>query len=404
MVLDPDFQVAQKELDGLGLLPAGSNLIHVGPHKTGSTSIQSAFRALTPQLHQHGVHYAGGGQRVRLYLEPLGFPGLRGAKPRQESEWAALLAELADNADKRTLVSSEMLGRADDEQARQAIEHLGGTRPHVLMVARRYDTYLPSHWQQVIKGRETLSYAEYLERAIHGDDSDVLWRRIWLPHNTARQVRRWAAVVGMDAVTVVISDDRDRAFVPGVFERMLGLPDGILLRHVGRANVSLTYPEVELLRQFVITLKRHEATLEDFHDIMRSGVLRALHAGPRPAEGAPVPPPPEWAMEPLRQRSDQRIDELEELRAQGLRILGDTERIRIPEDAPVAADVASPTDVPLEVAARFNAAVVQGEMKRRKKRRQRARTQQALAVKPTARPPARRARILSRLRGLGRGV
>ncbi|MEZ5191704.1 MAG: hypothetical protein R2734_03745 [Nocardioides sp.] len=45
------------------LLPVGSRLVHIGPHKTGSTAIQSALHDVRDRLAEYDVHYAGSRRR-----------------------------------------------------------------------------------------------------------------------------------------------------------------------------------------------------------------------------------------------------------------------------------------------------------------------------------------------------
>ncbi|WP_110208417.1 hypothetical protein [Nocardioides daejeonensis] len=374
------------ELDAVHRLAEGTNLIHIGPEKTGSTAIQSAFAALRPRLADSGVLYPGNPERPRPYLEALGFHGQRGAPPRDPAEWQDLLDEVAAASASRVLISHEQLGRATDDQVRQVVASLGGERPHVLMVARRYDTFIPSQWQQGVKARTTLSYEEYLRLVMREDDSHVLWQTTWRPHDTAEQVRRWGSVVGEDAVTVVVANDQDHGFLFGVFERLFGLPDGSLREHVVRSNRSLTYPEVELLRQFAIDLKERGGTLEDFHRLMRQGVLRAMRTQPVVEGEPPVPPLPRWAMDFARRRSEQRVSDLQALQAEGLHIIGDLGRLEIPADAPMSEDLLPPAVVSLETAVRVSSALVRIEMRgqRRLKRRARRATQRGAAEPPAS--------------------
>ena len=45
--------------DAALLLPEGTRLLHIGPPKTGTTTVQAAFHAAAPRLTSQGVHYAG---------------------------------------------------------------------------------------------------------------------------------------------------------------------------------------------------------------------------------------------------------------------------------------------------------------------------------------------------------
>src|SRR3989304_5738516 len=50
----------QRTVDTEGLLlPEGTRLLHIGPHKTGTTTIQGAFHGARADLLSQGVRYAG---------------------------------------------------------------------------------------------------------------------------------------------------------------------------------------------------------------------------------------------------------------------------------------------------------------------------------------------------------
>lgn len=75
------------------LLPAGSRLLHIGPHKTGSTAIQNAFFQVRKELDRYGAHYAStGGVRPRRRCGRWVSRGRRWAAPaprcRPGSGWS----------------------------------------------------------------------------------------------------------------------------------------------------------------------------------------------------------------------------------------------------------------------------------------------------------------------------
>jgi hypothetical protein len=48
-------QLSVVRADGVPSLPDGALLLHIGPHKTGTTAIQAALANGRPQLLRHGV-------------------------------------------------------------------------------------------------------------------------------------------------------------------------------------------------------------------------------------------------------------------------------------------------------------------------------------------------------------
>ena len=61
------------------LLKPGARLLHIGPHKTGTTAIQGAFDLARARLAAHGVVYAGAERQPLLAaLAVTGQPALLG--------------------------------------------------------------------------------------------------------------------------------------------------------------------------------------------------------------------------------------------------------------------------------------------------------------------------------------
>lgn len=351
-------------------LPDGTHLLHIGPQKTGSTAIQGALHEAREAIREHGVVYPGPDAKPRDAAEVgLGFSRIR---PRgSDDAYDDLLRQVHDPTARVACVSLEAFGRADDEQAARVVEALGGERPHVLMVARRYDGLLPSQWQQRVKSRLRLSYDEWLRVVLGDPDPDEsLWSNLWVPHDTLAVVDRWGALVGHDNVTVVVADGtRDQ--LHRAFEDLLGLPDGILPREAGQANSSLSLDRTELVRALNEEFHRRgwKATKKfEQHELMRLGAVRALVNLPPDPSAPRNPPLPDWAWPRLVELSDRRVEGLAASRA---RIVGDLELLRVTPSAgdPAARDT-DPADVRIDVAATAMAAVIRqatrGERKRRR--------------------------------------
>jgi hypothetical protein len=322
-------------------LPEGTHLIHIGPQKTGSTAIQAAMHTLRPVLREHGVLYPGPGARPREAADVgLGFGRTDGRTHKTMEPWDDLLRQVRDPGHRRVCISLEAFGRATDEQIKRIIHELGGERPHVLMAARRYDSLMPSQWQQRVKSQVTLSFEEWLQVVLGPADPDnPHWRNLWVPHDTVSLVQRWADVVGDDNLTLVVLDEARRDHLHRTIESLLALPTGLLDVEGLRQNQSLTYPQVEVLRQLNLLFQRRSWTNREYHDLVRQGVVPRLLAAPAPPGEPRIPALPHWARERLLELSDQRI---EGLRALPVRVVGDLEALRVRDV--VAPDQVLPPD------------------------------------------------------------
>lgn len=254
------------------LLPEGTRLVHIGPHKTGTTAVQHAFHHHRDAIAAHGVHYAGrASQPYRPVVALTGHPGRRGAPPVVEEDWRRLVAEVDAAGDQRVLISSESLANADRPAIERLVRDLGADRVHVVRMLRRYDLVMPSQWQQSVAGGMARSYDAWLE-AVVADPAHAFWRR----HGYAELTRRWVDVVGPERVTLVVVDEGDRHHLLRVFERLLGLPPQTLPLAEGRQNRSLTRNEVEMLRAVNQQIQERHWDERAHHRYIRLGATPAL--------------------------------------------------------------------------------------------------------------------------------
>ncbi len=340
------------------VLPPGSRLVHIGPHKTGSTAIQVALQEARPLLAEHGVVYATGGASHRPDRAgwALGVRGRPAGSPQPPIEhWERLVQEVAAAGDQRVCVSNEDFGRATPELAERIVTDLGGDAVHVVAVARRLDRYLPSQWQERVKAGDHRPYDEWLGRVLATDEEwDWDRRNVWFSHDLAQLVPRWTDVVGPDRFTLILSDETDRELLPATFDALLGLPPGTVRPNPDRSNRGLSLAETELLRAVHSILEDAGWTRPQRRPWVRRSLLAEMQRRPRPT-GPSSPPLPAWAADALRERSDRRV---EEARSLGVRLVGDPESMRMPDDTPVADAASGPAALDPDLAASAVAAVI----------------------------------------------
>lgn len=234
------------------VLPAGTRLLHVGPHKTGTSSVQSAFHLARATLAAQGVRYAGPNRHpVRAAQAAIARDQAgerRGADlARPIRPWRNLLRDIERTPEARVVISSEWFADATPEAARRIVAELGPSRTHVVVTLRPLTRILPSQWQQYVQAGSSTPYERWLASVL-GEPPDPAAAAFWHRHRHDALIARWAAVVGPGAVTAIIADDRDHDAVLRVFERLTGLRPGTLVAEDSRINRSLTLPETELVR------------------------------------------------------------------------------------------------------------------------------------------------------------
>jgi hypothetical protein len=313
------------------LLPPGGRLVHIGPHKTGTTAIQAAFHASRALIAAHGVHYAG--ETIQAYRPALaltGRPGQRGTGRIAADAWERLVAEVEGYGEDRVVMSSESFSSADAAAIERLQRDLGPERVHVVRMLRRYDTLLPSLWQQRVVAGYGRSWEEYAGRIL-GNPGHKFWQRFGF----ASLTQRFVDVLGPERVTVVVVNERDHDWLLRVMRAMVGLPEDALT-HGGTArdvNRSLTWAEADMLRRVNQDFNHRPWSDAALRYYTRFGVKAALK--PFAAEGDEGRP--QVAAERLPALAEATERHWAALQDLGVRVVG--ERDWLQPSAPAAAPV-----------------------------------------------------------------
>jgi hypothetical protein len=327
----------------------GTRLLHIGPHKTGTSAIQGALYLARKRLAAEGVVYPGQGRTVLWpILAVTGQPPLHGEPQPKISYWESLAGQIAAAGDQRVVLSSEFFAQADDATARRVVTDLGGDRVHVVVTLRSLTRILPSQWQQYVQNGFHFHYLEWLE-GILSEPPSTPTPGFWLRHRHDELVARWAAVTGPENLTVIVVDETDRLMLLRVFSTMLGLPEGFLVPEQSAANRSLTAAEAELVRQLSEEFSHREWPRRNYSRFMRYGVVEQLKAGRRPAPDEPRIATPAWALDRAAAISAEMAANIEAL---GVTIVGDISALgKRPGDDPGAGADPGTLLLPVEAAA-----------------------------------------------------
>ena len=310
------------------LLPEGTRLLHIGPHKTGTTSLQNSIRANREEILRQGVYYGAPEGRLasnRIARSLLRLPFKNPDEIVEYEEWEDQVARVRASSARRVIVSGEEFSFCEKREIRTLLNDLGKDRVHVVVTVRPLAKVLPSQWQLDLRGSFTSgSFDEWLRWTLKPQGLRKIAMLLgiphpfWFRHRHDELVTRWAAEVGADRVTVVIGDDRDHRVLLRAFEGLLGLTDGTLLSVDGKSNPSLSAEEIAIiLRVQQILLERHLT----FAERVRSRQIqrRLLAQRPRSPSDSKIVIPG-WAVESVREASQKIHDGL---LASGVRIIGD---------------------------------------------------------------------------------
>lgn len=339
-------------------LPEGTRLLHIGPHKTGTTSLQSAFHVGRREAAAQGVHYAGPNRQPMQAAHAITgktSPYADGKTPSM-ARWRDLVREVNRAREPRVVISSEGFADADEAGAQKVVTDLGRGRVHVVVTLRPLATILPSQWQQYVQNGLVLAYESWLQGVLNepaGSTTPTFWQR----HRHDRLVARWAAAAGAENVTVVVADEADHDRVLRVFEWLVGLRPDSLVPQADLANRSLTFAEVETVRAFNIAFRAEGLGTQLHTKLMRFGAAEHLKRRvPRPDE--PRIQTPGWALERAAEVSREIVAGIA---GSGVRVIGELATLapmpsaEAPEPPPTPE---TPDEVWAEVAARAAVGIV----------------------------------------------
>lgn len=147
-------------------------ILHVGTHKTGTTTIQDTFALNRDDLARHGLVFPAIGPangQHGLVLDWIALPPMYQMEIRSEDAWAALARDHA-RSDRTVLVSTEELSRGapdsrvDLRRVRQLVSSFDQIR--VVCFVRNQISFLQSIYLQVITSGAHLSWQGYLDGAV----------------------------------------------------------------------------------------------------------------------------------------------------------------------------------------------------------------------------------------------
>ncbi len=328
-------------------VPDGHILVHIGPHKTGTTSLQAALYTGRGAMQVQGVHHAGWSRNpARAVQSVTGQTSAWGGTPPSIRAWRGLVRDVHRADPDRVILSSEFLAHAGPDVVRRVVDDLGRERVHVVTTLRPISRILPSMWQQSIKTGRTVPFEAWLRRLFATDKPPAAF---WTLQQHDQLIGRWAAAVGVDRVTAVVLDESDRDMVLRTFERLLGLRPETLQPVSGLANRSITAEEAEAIRAYNIAHREAGLGKQVHALVMRFGAAQYLCSLDPLADGTTIRLPA-WVLEDVARKAHEIVSGI---RASGVRVVGDLDQLLEVPGPPALGQETLPEEVPAEVAARI---------------------------------------------------
>lgn len=232
-------------------------IIHVGAPKTGTSFVQDRLFRNPEALRRQGVLYPGHRHDAH-FLAALDLMGLKwgGLEAEAVGHWAALAEQIRAHRG-TAIISHEILGIATPEQIQRARADLGGARLDVVMSVRDLVRQIPAEWQENVKHRRELTYADFLARIQDPARDSVLGWWFWGVQDVPAVLERWGAGLPAEQVHVVTvpPPGAPKDLLWQRFCAVLGVDDTEFSAQGERANPSLGVPETALVRRLNVLLK-----------------------------------------------------------------------------------------------------------------------------------------------------
>ncbi|WP_417839649.1 hypothetical protein [Tritonibacter scottomollicae] len=175
-------------------------ILHIGPPKTGTSSLQETLFAAQDELMAQGVAYPTLGRHDRM-PRAAGHHGLPAVTQIGAPLPAPLLEWVGDlPAGHSVVLSSEDFSHLSAEQVAHLAAQLPGAAVEVVYYARRWDRLLPSVWQELVKHGASCSYPVYANLQTAAPRASVYL-------NYAQVLDRWVAGFGMASIRLFSFDN-----------------------------------------------------------------------------------------------------------------------------------------------------------------------------------------------------
>ena len=213
-------------------------LLHIGPHKTGTTYLQHVFDRLRAQLAIRGICYPevwGGPDGHRLLADQIQAGNDAAARP----EFDRMNRKGWDTV----LLSSETFSYFTDDEVHRLHALLGGQPATVVFYCRRWSELIPSGWREMLKHGWLETLPDY---ALSHLGDPAASRLI----NFDLVLSRYAAVFGAENLRIVSYNgvrDASEDLATHFCRSFLRWPD-VPPTGFGRINESLNMVDSEVVR------------------------------------------------------------------------------------------------------------------------------------------------------------
>jgi hypothetical protein len=207
-------------------------IIHIGPMKTGTTSLQVALHHSRKALAAHGIAYLTSQHAANVNIAALGLMGSASvadeewfAWDRSNTDWLSLKSTIRSVSTPQTVISAEAFALCGDQAIAELQQVFSGFDVHLVITLRRISDLVPSYWQENAKRRPYPALNDFVHRIVQQEKGDYISERFWRSHEHDRLIHRWQSILKPAKTTVIIPDKQQPTLLPDAFSSILKIPD-----------------------------------------------------------------------------------------------------------------------------------------------------------------------------------
>ena len=217
-------------------------ILHIGPHKTGTTYLQLSFKAQRASMQARGILYPD--QWDYAPGNPSQLPLVQALRAGDRAALAPEFARLIATGAEKILLSAEDMSNLEAPALELLKTLMGGCPVRVVFYFRRWSELVPSAWQESIKHGQRWTFPEFMLLTIQNVERARLL-------NFGHKLAPFVAVFGASALRLVsYSELRDREM--DIFlhfaANFLDWPDAVAGGAPKQSNASRDLATTELLR------------------------------------------------------------------------------------------------------------------------------------------------------------
>ena len=297
--------------------------LHVGFHKTGTTSLQRALKKHQSDLAIQNIHYITGSSdnshaiAWSLSRRTWGWKNQGGAKISTKV-WDRAVKQIQKSR-KNVLLSSEFFTEINQEQIKKIAKDLAGSEVKIIFTWRPLKKLLISSYQQYLKYGVKSDLEEWLHSVLDNPPESKITPTFWMRHLHGEVIENWAEIFGAANISLIVASESDHDFIFSAFENVISIKPGTLSNDDEFLNRALNAEEIALLLEINKSFPRNLGW-DAYENSIRLGAIEKLSASKSLNPSAERLLLPNWSRKDIEKIETEQHKKMEDL---GISIIGD---------------------------------------------------------------------------------